>query len=82
MMVTQDNVIKRLDRINAIAPRYNQYGMTIITREAMDTIKETCGEAEILIHRLAFMCCDLCGVCPKSQQNPFDCEIIGTEGKT
>lgn len=76
------NLIKRLDAIQAIEPKYNTWGMTVVTKEAMDAIKETAGEAEILIHRLAFMCCDMCGVCPKERQNPFDCEIIGTGGQS
>ena len=80
--MSENNLIKRLAGIQAVEPRYNSWGLTVVTKEAMDAIKVTAGEAEILIHRLAFMCCDMCGVCPKEQQDPFDCEIIGTGGQS
>lgn len=72
-------LIKRLDAIHDMEPKYNQRGLIGVTKEAMEVIQEAAGEAEILLHRLAFRCCDMCGVCPKEKQNPFDCEIIGTE---
>ena len=72
-------LIKRLDAIHDMEPKYNQRGLIGVTKEAMEVIQEAAGEAEILLHRLAFRCCDMCGVCPKEKQKPFDCEIIGTE---
>ena len=72
-------LIIRLDAIHDMEPKYNQRGLIGVTKEAMEVIQEAAGEAEILLHRLAFRCCDMCGVGPKEKQNPFDCEIIGTE---
>lgn len=72
-------LIIRLHAIHAMEPKYNTWGLAPITREAVEAIRATAGEAEILLHRLAFRCCDMCGVCPKERQDPFNCEIIGTE---
>lgn len=74
--MSENNLIKRLHSIQDIEPNIT-CGLTAITREDVEIIKATAGEAEILIHRLAFLYCDNCGVCPKKQQNPFDCEILG-----
>ena len=72
-------LIIRLHAIHDMEPKDNTWGLVPITREAVESIRETAGEAEILLHRLAFQCCDMCGVCPKERQDPFNCEIIGTE---
>ena len=77
--VSGSDLIKRLDVIHDMAPKYNQWGLIAVTKEALEAIQEAAGEAEILLHRLAFRCCDMCGVCPREKQDPFNCEIIGTE---
>ena len=75
-------IIRRLEGICNMEPNYNAWGIAPITREAVEDIKTTAGDADILLHRMAFLCCDMCGVCPKDRQNPFDCEIIGTGGQS